>query len=36
MNNKKIFIFTDLDGSILNRENFKFDEIINFIKECDN
>ena len=36
MNNQKIFIFTDLDGSILNRDNFKFDEIINFIKECDN
>ena len=31
-NNFKILIFTDLDGSILHRENFKFDEIKDYIK----
>ena len=28
-----ILIFTDLDGSLLNRDTFKFDEIKNFLKE---
>ena len=31
--NSKILIFTDLDGSLLNRENFKFDAIKDFILE---
>jgi len=30
----KIIIFTDLDGSLLNNETFKFDEIKNFIINC--
>ena len=29
--NKKIIIFTDLDGSLLDRETFKFDSIKNYI-----
>ncbi|MAU29314.1 MAG: hypothetical protein CMJ07_09040 [Pelagibacterales bacterium] len=36
MNHKKIFIFTDLDGSLLHRDNFSFNEIKNFIKKCFN
>ena len=31
--NSKILIFTDLDGSLLNRENFEFGSIKNFVKE---
>ena len=31
--NSKILIFTDLDGSLLNRDNFEFGSIKNFIKE---
>jgi len=31
--NSKILIFTDLDGSLLNRENFEFGSIKNFLKE---
>ena len=33
--NKKfsIIIFTDLDGSLLDRDNFKFDQIKNFLKD---
>ena len=27
-----LIIFTDLDGSLLNRDNFKFDEIRDYIK----
>ena len=27
---KKVLIFTDLDGSLLNNETFKFDEIKKF------
>ena len=27
-----LIIFTDLDGSLLNRDNFKFDEIKDYIK----
>ena len=34
MQNKKIFIFTDLDGSLLHRETFDFDIIKEFIIEC--
>ena len=30
----KVLIFTDLDGSLLNNETFKFDEIKNFITNC--
>ena len=30
--NSKILIFTDLDGSLLNRETFDFSSIKNFIK----
>ena len=33
MPNKKILIFTDLDGSLLNKETFKFDVIKDFFKE---
>ena len=29
--NKKIIIFTDLDGSLLDRETFRFDSIKNYI-----
>ena len=28
----KIIIFTDLDGTLLNEENFSFKQIITFIK----
>ena len=31
--NSKILIFTDLDGSLLNRENFEFGSIKNFLKD---
>ena len=34
MLNKKIFIFTDLDGSLLHRDTFDFDIIKDFIIEC--
>ena len=34
--NSKILIFTDLDGSLLNRENFDFTPIKNFLKELLN
>tara|TARA_B100000886_G_scaffold283088_1_gene207337 strand:+ start:1824 stop:2624 length:801 start_codon:yes stop_codon:yes gene_type:complete len=34
MQNKKIFIFTDLDGSLLHSETFDFDIIKDFIIEC--
>ena len=34
MNDKqKILIFTDLDGSLLDRDTFKFDKILNYIKD---
>ena len=33
MNTKKIVIFTDLDGSLLNRDNFEFLIIKNYIKK---
>ena len=37
MNQKKeVLIFTDLDGSLLNNETFKFDEIKNFLLKCLN
>ena len=29
----KILIFTDLDGTLLDRDNFKFDKVINYIRE---
>ena len=29
----KILIFTDLDGSLLNRDTFKFDEIKDYINQ---
>ena len=32
----KIIIFTDLDGSLLHRDNFKFDEIKDFLKSLIN
>ena len=31
--NSKIIIFTDLDGSLLNRETFEFEPVKNFLKE---
>ena len=34
MKNSQIFIFTDLDGSLLNHNNFEFKEIKNFILDC--
>ena len=34
MKNSQIFIFTDLDGSLLNHNNFEFKEIKNFILNC--
>ena len=34
MNNKNILIFTDLDGSLLNHNNFKFNTIKPFILKC--
>ena len=30
---QKILIFTDLDGTLLDRDTFKFDKILNYIKE---
>ena len=33
MNKNKILIFTDLDGSVLDRDTFKFDQIKEFIKK---
>ena len=30
---QKILIFTDLDGSLLHRDTFKFDKIKDYIKE---
>ena len=29
----KILIFTDLDGTLLDRDNFKFDKVINYVRE---
>ena len=29
----KVLIFTDLDGSLLHRDTFKFDEIKNYLRE---
>ena len=29
----KILIFTDLDGSLLHRDTFKFDEIKDYLRE---
>jgi mannosyl-3-phosphoglycerate phosphatase family protein len=34
MKNCQIFIFTDLDGSLLNHNNFEFKEIKDFILDC--
>ena len=34
MKNCQIFIFTDLDGSLLNHNNFEFKEIKDFILNC--
>ena len=34
MKNENIFIFTDLDGSLLNHNNFDFKEIKSFILKC--
>ena len=34
MKNSQIFIFTDLDGSLLNHNNFEFKEIKDFILDC--
>ena len=34
MKNTQILIFTDLDGSLLNHNNFEFREIKNFILNC--
>ena len=31
--NNKVLIFTDLDGSLLDRDTFKFDKILNYIKD---
>ena len=36
MNKNKILIFTDLDGSILHRDTFKFDQIKDYIKKLIN
>ena len=36
MNKNKILIFTDLDGSILDRDTFKFDQIKDYIKKLIN
>ncbi len=30
---QKILIFTDLDGSLLHRDTFKFDEIKDYLKQ---
>ena len=34
MKNSQILIFTDLDGSLLNHNNFEFREIKDFILNC--
>ena len=34
--NSSILIFTDLDGTLLNRDTFKFDSIKPFLKELKN
>ena len=34
MNHNNIFIFTDLDGSLLNHNNFEFNTIKPFILKC--
>jgi mannosyl-3-phosphoglycerate phosphatase family protein len=34
MNSEEIIIFTDLDGSLLNHDNFEFKKIKDFILEC--
>ena len=34
MNNNNILIFTDLDGSLLNHNNFGFNTIKPFILKC--
>ena len=34
--NSSILIFTDLDGTLLNRDTFKFDSIKTFLKELKN
>ena len=34
MSNRNILIFTDLDGSLLNHNNFDFKEIKDFILNC--
>ena len=31
--NHKVLIFTDLDGSLLDRDTFKFDKILKYIKD---
>ena len=31
--NHKVLIFTDLDGSLLDRDTFKFDQILRYIKD---
>ena len=31
--NHKVLIFTDLDGSLLDRDTFKFDKILQYIKD---
>ena len=31
--NNKVLIFTDLDGSLLDRDTFKFDKILQYIKD---
>ena len=36
MNKNKILIFTDLDGSILDRDTFKFDQIKQYMKKILN
>ena len=36
MNKNKILIFTDLDGSILDRDTFKFDQIKRYMKKILN
>ena len=36
MNKNKILIFTDLDGTILDRDTFKFDQIKQYMKKILN
>ena len=36
MNKNKILIFTDLDGTILDRDTFKFDQIKRYMKKILN